>query len=113
MVMEHPIHMQILHADETKLVHDPTGVLVRDVVPTPRDPLMHTGDCFAMLASFTTAFCQLRVPALNLCQGLLLFTEETGVLNFFTSRKHGEGFETHINTDGIGIVFQPFGFALA
>src|SRR5436305_4542688 len=112
-VMEHPIHMQILHADETKLVHDPTGVLVREVVSTPRDPLMHTGNNLTMLASLSTALNKLAVFALDFSQGLLLFTEETGILDFLTRGKRGEGFETHINTDGIGIVLQPFGFAFA
>src|SRR5436305_15012966 len=103
MVMEHPIHMQILHADQSELVHDPTGVLVREVVSTPRDSLMHTGNNLTMLASLSTALNKLAVFALDFIQGLLLFTEETGILDCLTRRTRGEGFETYINNDCIGI----------
>src|SRR2546427_12506794 len=92
-VVGHVVDMQIFHADDPVAIHKTTALLVRKVISSPSDPLMHTGDCLALFAAYRCAFGKLGMLALHAGQGLLFFPEETRVLNLFSCRKCGKGFE--------------------
>ena len=49
MVVGHAVHLQVLHADDPIGVDDCTACLVGEVLPSPGDTLMHTGDRLAVL----------------------------------------------------------------
>jgi hypothetical protein len=107
-IMDHPLHVEILNTDEAILINDPTGVLMGEVTASELDALMHTRNGFAMLTPLSTAFCQLGVLTLNFCQCLLFFAEETGILDFLSIGERGKGLDPHINADLFGGVFQAF-----
>ncbi len=99
MIMDHAVHMQVFHADHAKTVYDLTAFLMREVIPSEGDTLMHTSHNLAMLAPFRRAFCKLGVCALHLRKGLLFLAEKARVCNLFCIGKCGKGLQSHINAN--------------
>src|SRR5438105_932863 len=106
MVMDHPIYMEVLHTDQTKLVDDPSGMLVGEVIAPELDPFMHTSYNLTMLASLSTAFCKLGVLALNFGKGFLFLAKETRVLDFLPIGEGCKGLEAHVNANLCRDIFQ-------
>jgi hypothetical protein len=97
MIMNHLLDMQIFHTDDPELVHDFATVLMGEVLASPCNTFMNPRDHPTMLAPFFRALCQSGMLALDFCQGRLLLTKETGIVNFFARRKRRKGLESYIN----------------
>ena len=108
MVMGHAVDHQVLHRNDAVGTDNLSACLMGEVVSPEGDPLMHTCNRFAMLASLRCAFCQLTVLVLDACQGLFFFPKEAGVGNLFPAGKGGKGLESHINPDLFEAFWQAF-----
>ena len=60
-VPEHPLHVQVLEGDDLVLAHQPRGLLVQEIVPYVRDPLVDAGDP-APLLLYVPAFGERAFP---------------------------------------------------
>ena len=60
-VPEHPLHVQVLEGDDLVLAHQPRGLLVQELVPYVRDPLVDAGDP-APLLLYVPAFGERTFP---------------------------------------------------
>src|SRR5437588_165770 len=112
MGVNHPIHMEIFHTDETGLIDNLSRMLMGEILTTPRDPLMDTSNNLAMCAPLWRPFRKLRVLTLHLCQGFLFSTKEVGIRDFLSIGKRGKGLQAYINAHGVGFFWQAFGFSL-
>ncbi len=112
MIVHHAIHMEVFNADKTILVHDPSAILVREVLPSPRDPFMHTSNGESVLLPLTAPISQFGVLALNFSQSLLLFAEETRIVDLLPVGKSGEGLEANVNANFFGAIRHSFRFTL-
>jgi hypothetical protein len=65
MIMNHAVHMQVFHCNQTKPINNLTAFLMREIVTSKGDTLMHTRNDLAMLAPFRCAFCQLLMLAFD------------------------------------------------
>jgi len=99
MMVNHAVDVQVLHTDHSETINDLSRRLMGEIVSSEGNPLMNSGDDFAMLATFGCAFCQFGVLTLDRRQRLLFRAEELRVGNLFTGRKRGKGLETHIHAD--------------
>jgi uncharacterized membrane protein len=111
-VVGHAVDMQVFHADDPAAIYKMAALLVREVVSSPGDPLMDTGNCLAMLEPLWCAFRQLRVLALYLSQRPFFLAKEAGVLNFSSIGKRGKGFESHVYAHLSRMIRQTFWFTL-
>ena len=99
MVMHHPVHVQVFHADDAVGIDNASAFLMGEIVSSERDTLMHTRDGFAMLATFGSAFGELAMLALDIGKGLFFLAKEAWVLDFLPIREGGKRLESDINTD--------------
>jgi hypothetical protein len=51
MIVHHPANLQILYRYQPEAVYDAAGVLVREVLPSPRRTLVHAGHLFTLLST--------------------------------------------------------------
>ena len=112
MVMNHPIHREVFDANDPIGVDDLTALLMGKILSSPSDAFMHTGYCFAMLASSSGAFRQFGMFALYLRQRLLFLTEKPGVLNLRAIRECCKGRKSDVNTHLCRGFWQVFWFHL-
>jgi hypothetical protein len=112
MIVGHPIDVQVFHTDDGKAIDNATAFLVREVVTSEGDPLMHPGDGFSVLTAFRCAFGQLGMRALDVCQRLLFRAEKPGVLNCCTRRQGRKRLESDINPDVRLHWLKALGFTL-
>lgn len=110
MIMNHPIDGQIFYTDHAKLIDNLSAVLVSEVLPSPRDPLMDTSNHLAMFAPLWCAFGKLTVLALDFGKRLFLNTEKTRIFNLLSIRERGKGLQANVNTYGAGVLREPFRF---
>jgi hypothetical protein len=108
MIVQHPIDVQVFHTDDSEVVNDATGLLMREVGTFEGDTLMHSCYHLAMLASLRCSLLHLGMLALHLCQHLHFTTKETGLLDFLTCREGSERLESDINADLLGAFWQAF-----
>ncbi len=99
LIMQHPVDFQILKCNKPEAVDYPTGMLVREIVPTPTHALMHTGHYFPALSTGGRTLLLFREKALDFCQGLFLSAKEAWVLNLLTRRESSKRFEANVYTD--------------
>ena len=112
MVVKHPTHMQVFHADPPETVHDLAARLMGEVVASERNALMDPRHGLAVLATLLCACGQTGVFALHARQGVLFLAEEARVLNLLRRREGGRGLEADIDTDWFGSLRQAFSFTL-
>jgi hypothetical protein len=98
MSMHHAVDLQVFHADDAETVYDLPTLLMRKVIPSERDPFMHTSYHLAMLPVLRCPFRKLGVFALDTSQSLLFLAEKAGILNFMSIRQRSECLESYINT---------------
>jgi hypothetical protein len=112
MIMYHPVHVQVFHADDTELIDNFATLLMGEVLTPPRNTFMDTGHGFAMFPTFRSTLLQSRVFALHLCQCLFFLTEEARVLNLLPVREGCERLEPYINAHGVRTWLKTFRFTL-
>lgn len=112
MIVGHAIDVQVFYADDAKLIHDVSAVLMGEVLATPRNTLMHPRYDLAMFTSFWRAFFNLGMFPLDLCQCLFFHSEEARVLYLISSGEGRKRLETHINAHAFMVLRQSFGFHL-
>jgi hypothetical protein len=98
-ILDHVAHHQGLHREQPKAVDQLTRLLLHKVLAPPADALMDARHDLAPLSSLFRAPLCFGQTALGTCEGLLLFSEEPGVLNLIASREVGKGFQPHIDAD--------------
>src|ERR1700704_3885872 len=84
LVVNHAVHVQVFHADETGLIDNLARLLMGEVLSTPRDTLMHTSNRLAMFAPLRCPFRQCGVFALDFGKRFLFSTKEAGILDFLS-----------------------------
>ncbi len=99
MIVNQPVHLQVLHTDHPETVHDLSGLLMSEVVSSETNPFMDSRYDFAMLPAFRCAFCQFGVLPLNLRQRFLFISEKARIGDLFTGREGRKGCESDINPD--------------
>src|SRR6266705_1632682 len=99
MIMKHAVYAEVFYADDPVGIDDLAAFLMGEVLPSPSDTLMDTGDSLTVCAPFWRAFRQLGMLALYLCQCLFFLTKEARVLNLFTIRERSKGLESHVDTN--------------
>jgi hypothetical protein len=112
MVMGHAVDMQVLYANDSEAVNDLSAFLVREVIPSESDTLMHASHSLAVFTTLGGTLGKLGMFALHLCQGLFFLAEEPGVGNLFTGGKCGKGCESYVNPYLFGASGQAFGVTL-
>lgn len=108
MLVGHAIDVEVFHTDDAKPSHNVMAVLVGEVGPSERDPLMDTSQRFAMLLALFGTFRKLAMPALHLCQGLFFLAEKARVLNFLSCREGRKGFQSDVNPNWLRTRGQSF-----
>ena len=111
-VMRHPVHLQVFHADDAIASDDLATMLMGEIVSPESSALMHTGNRLAVLAPLWGSLCQFGVLALHFGQRLLFLAKEARVRNLFTRREHCKGFQPNVYAHLGGILRQAFRFAL-
>lgn len=111
-IMNHPVHMQVFYTDRSKLVDDPTGVLVCEVLTTPLRAFMDSCYYLAFVVSLFGSLLSFGEFALSFSQGFLFFAKKAGVSNLLPIGEGCKRLEPDINTNLIGIVRQSLGFDL-
>lgn len=96
MIMQHPVHVQVLDTDDSKAVNNLSGLLMCEVLPLELDTLVNSCNSFAMLATFGRSLHQLRVLSLDTLQRLLFLAKETGIGNLFCIGERGKRLESHV-----------------
>src|SRR5450755_3189106 len=99
MGVNHPVHMQVFHADHSEAIHDLPTLLMDEVLTPEGNALMNPRYCLAMRAAFRSPLRQFGVFVLHLCQRFLLRAEEARVLDRLRRRESSKGLESHINPD--------------
>lgn len=79
-MVNHPIHVQVFYADDTEVIDNLSAVLMSEIVPAPRNTLMHSGNRLAMFAPFWRALGEFGVCALNLRKSFLFWARPTQML---------------------------------
>ncbi|HYU74721.1 MAG TPA: hypothetical protein VEL31_18785, partial [Ktedonobacteraceae bacterium] len=79
MVMNHPVDMQIFHADHAETVYNLATMLMGKVIAPELDTLMHTCHGFTVLASLRRTFCQFGMLALHFGKGLFFLAEKARI----------------------------------
>ncbi len=110
MIVNHALDVQVFNGNEAIGIDNLSTDLMREIFPFEGDPLMHTGNGFAMLAPLRTPFCQFGMLALHFCQCFLFFPEEAGIVYLCSIGKRGKGVESDVYAYLSGIVRQSFCF---
>src|SRR2546425_6977855 len=98
MIMNHPVHMQIFHADHPETVYDLPGLLMREIIPSELDAFMHTRDHLTVLATLRGPLGKLSMLALDFGKGFLFLAEKAGIVNFFSVRESSKRLQANIDT---------------
>ena len=112
MVVQHPIDVQVFHADDPKAVYNLSGRLMREIVPFELHPFVNTGYHLTMFATLWRSLCQFGMLALNSCQRFLFTAKETRVLDCFCIGESRKGLESNIKTYLFGAFGQALGVTL-
>ncbi len=112
MVMGHAVHVKVFYRNHPETVYDLAALLMGEVVPSERNPLMNSGNYFAMLAPLRRPLSQLAMLALHFCQGFLFLAKEARVANLFTGGERGKGLQAYVYPYLLGVFWQAFRFAL-
>jgi hypothetical protein len=113
MVMRHALDMQVFDSNDAELIHNPTALLMGEVVTSKLDTLMDTRNHLAMCASLWRALSKLSVLALDLCQRFLLLAKEARIRNLSTSGEGSKRLESYVNPDVCRCFWKAFRLALA
>lgn len=81
MMMNHPVHVEILNTDHAKGIHHTAALLMGEVLSFAPDTFMHTGYRLAVLAPLWGAFGKFGVFPLHASQDFLFCAKKAGVLN--------------------------------
>src|SRR5437764_2354429 len=112
MIVNHPVHMQVFHADHTKSIDNLAAFLVGEVITSELDTFMHTCYNLTVLASLRCAFNQFGVFALDFGQGFLFLTEKARIVDFFFVAQSSKRLQADINTHLSGSRFKSKRFTL-
>jgi hypothetical protein len=110
MIVYHTINGQVLDADHAKMIDNLTAILMGEVLTPELDTLMNAGYYLTVLPAFWGPFGKLRMLALDLSQCFLFLAKEPRILDLFSSREGGKGFEPYVNTHLERALWQPFRF---
>src|SRR6266436_974541 len=102
MIMNHAVHREVFDANDAKGIDYLAALLMREIVTSPCNPLVHTRNDLAVLLSFRGAFSKFRVLPLYFCKGFFFFAKKARVIDFFTCRKRRKRLESYINADALG-----------
>jgi hypothetical protein len=95
--MCHPLDRQIFDGDQINTVHDTTAVLVREVAPSPGDPLMRACDDLAPCGALSCTQLFSGKPPLRFAKRPLLLAEEARVGKRLSSAEGSKRFHAHVN----------------
>src|SRR2546425_1375323 len=112
MIVNHPVHVQVFHADHPETVYDLPGLLMGEVLPPELDAFMHTRDNLTVLPTLRGTLSKLRMLALDFSKGFLFLAEKAGIINFFFVAESSERLESYIDTHLSGSRFKTKRFAL-
>jgi len=104
--MYHTVNMQILNSQNTKLINNPTGLLMNEVLPFPGYAFMYSSNNLAPFFPFGRAFFGLRQLALRFSQNLFFLAKELRIVNLFAGRKSSKRVKANINTNSFVIFRQ-------
>jgi hypothetical protein len=99
-VMHHPVHGQVFNSDDSKPLDQAAAFLVRKVVASIGDALMHAGNNRAALRSFNRAFGGRRQLPLGALQVFLIGPQKLGAWGLLASRKRVEARQSYVNAYG-------------
>lgn len=109
-IMDHPVHAEVFHADDPKGVDDFAAFLMGEVLSFPRNAFMDTCNYFTVLSSLWGAFGKPGMLALHLCQRFFFLAEKAWISNFLSIGKRGKGLQSDINTCSIRVLRQALRF---
>ena|SRR3989442_3359731 len=112
MVMRHAVDLQIFHTDDTETINDLATSLMGEVVPFEPNMFMHTCHNFAVLASLRCSLRKSGMLALDLCQCLFLFPEETRILDLLACGEGRKGCESNVDPNLSTTFRKTLGFTL-
>ena len=95
-VMKHTVHFQILNRYQPVLVDYPTGMLMREVIPTPPGALVNAGYNLPTFPTGVRTLLLLAQKTLCLSQCLFLSTKEAWVLNLCPSREGSKRLQPNV-----------------
>lgn len=98
-IMQHTVGIDVFHADDPELIHNPMRELVGKVRPSIGDTLMDIGHNLFSPSSLWYSLIEQRQLPLSLSQSPLVCPEETGIGDSFPSGERSKGFQSHIDTD--------------
>jgi hypothetical protein len=105
-IVKHLLHVQILNTDGSKVIDNPSTVLMGKILASPSSSFMHTSNHLSMPAPLFRPFCQVCVFPLHFCQSFFFGAEEARVGNFLSGGEGCKRLESNINTDSQSVVFQ-------
>jgi len=105
-IMQHTARIDVFYTDDPKLAHNLMRKLVGKVRPSIGDTLM---DMSHNLFSPSSLRCSLVQPgqlSLSPSQSFLVYPEEAGIGDSFTSRERSERFQSNINSNSLFGLWQ-------
>jgi len=98
MIVNHPVHVQVFDADDTKSINDLAAFLMGEVITPEPNTFMHPRYNLTMLPTLRCAFNQFGVFTLDFGKGFLFLAEEAGIVDFFFVAESSECLQANIDT---------------